>query len=55
MPAKFEIDRVNDDNKDTSFSLNSYGEEILPQKTFDIKIKYTPTLAEVKSITHYKV
>jgi hypothetical protein len=55
VPAKFEIERINDDNKDTSFSLNSYSEEIFPSKQFDIKIKYTPTLADVKSITHYRV
>ena len=42
VPAKFFIEKVNDDGKDVAFSLESYDGELPPGSSFEITVKYIP-------------
>lgn len=42
VPAKFIIEKVNDDGKDVAFSLEEYDGEIPPGASFEITVKYIP-------------
>lgn len=56
VPARFHILKIQDDDfKDNSFSLDWYNGEIQPKQAFTLKVTYTPSVADLISVQHYKV
>ena len=55
VPAKFTVEKVNDDGKDVSFSIDNYSGTIPPNASFKITVKYIPTIVSVTSCTQYKI
>ena len=44
VPAKFTVEKVNDDGKDVSFSIDNYSGLIPPNSAFKINVKYIPSI-----------
>ena len=55
VTAKFTVEKVNDDGKDVSFSIDNYNGTIPPNASFKITVKYIPTTVGVHSCTQYKI
>jgi hypothetical protein len=55
VPASFTVEKVNDDGKDVSFSIDNYSGVIPPNASFKITVKYIPTIVGVTSCTQYKI
>jgi len=55
VPAKFTVEKVNDDGKDVSFSIDNYSGTIPPNTSFKITVKYIPTIVGVTSCTQYRI
>jgi hypothetical protein len=51
VPAKFTVEKLSDDGKDISFSIDNYQGVIPPNMTFKITVKYIPTIVGVTSCT----
>lgn len=51
MTANFTIEKINDDGKDISFSIDSYSGVIPPNTSFKITVKYIPTIVGVTTCT----
>jgi hypothetical protein len=51
VPAEFSVEKVNDDGKDPSFSIDSYSGIIPPNASFKITVKYVPSTVGLASCT----
>jgi hypothetical protein len=51
VPATFSVDKVNDDGKDPSFSIDNYSGVIPPNASFKITVKYVPSTVGLTSCT----
>lgn len=51
VPAKFTVEKVDDDGKDISFSIDNYNGTIPPNASFKITVKYIPTIVGATSCT----
>lgn len=55
VPAQFSVEKINDDGKDASFSIDFYNGQIPPNASFKIAIKYVPSIVGVTSCSQYKI
>lgn len=55
MAAQFSVEKINDDGKDASFSIDFYQGQIPPNASFKITIKYVPSIVGVTSCSQYKI
>lgn len=55
VPANFHVEKINDDGKDTAFSIDCYSGVIPPNASFKITVKFVPTVVGLTSCTQYKV
>jgi len=55
VPAIFTVERINDDGKDASFSIDYYQGTIPPNSLFKITVKYVPSIVSVTSCAQYKI
>lgn len=55
VPALFTIEKVNDDGKDTSFTLDNHQGVVPPNASFKITVKYVPTVVGLTSCTQYRI
>jgi cilia- and flagella-associated protein 65 len=51
VPANFTVEKINDDGKDTAFSIDSYSGIVPPNASFKITVKYVPTVVGLTSCT----
>ena len=51
VPAQFHVEKVNDDGKDLSFSIDNYEGIVPPGSSFKITVKYLPTVVGITSCT----
>jgi hypothetical protein len=51
VPALFTVEKVNDDGKDTSFTIDCYQGVVPPNASFKITVKYVPTIVGLTSCT----
>lgn len=49
VPAIFTVERINDDGKDSAFSIDYYEGTIPPNNSFKITVKYVPSIVGVTS------
>lgn len=55
VPTSFQIEQVQDDGKDPSFSLSHNSAYLPPNTSNTVTIKYTPTIPGVVSCAYYRV
>lgn len=55
MPALFTVEKVNDDGKDTSFTIDCYQGVVPPNASFKITVKFVPSVVGLTSCTQYRV
>jgi len=55
VPAEFHVEKVNDDGKDPSFSIDNYSGVVPPNASFKITVKYVPSTVGLTSCTQYSV
>ena len=55
VPAEFNVEKVNDDGKDPSFSIDNYSGIVPPNASFKITVKFVPSTVGMSSCTQYSV
>lgn len=55
VPANFAVEKVNDDGKDVSFSIDVYEGTIPPGCSFKITVKYVPSIVGITTCTQYRI
>jgi hypothetical protein len=51
VPAEFNVEKVNDDGKDPSFSIDNYSGIVPPNASFKITVKFVPSTVGMSSCT----
>lgn len=55
VPAHFTVEKISDDGKDVSFSIDCYSGVVPPGASFKITVKYVPSVVGLTSCTQYRV
>lgn len=55
VPAQFTVEKINDDGKDVSFSIDNYSGIVPPNASFKITVKYVPSIVGVTSCAQYRI
>lgn len=55
VPALFTVEKVNDDGKDTSFTIDCYQGVVPPNASFKITVKFVPSVVGLTSCTQYRI
>ena len=55
VAANFTVDKVNDDGKDTAFSIDTFNGVVPPGSSFKITVKYVPSVVGLTSCAQYRI